>query len=74
MPFAIHCIDRVSHLYASLRVSYSHNLCVDRFGAPWPGEDKPLHGEVQFLNLPSFTERYLSSMIMPVRFILILIS
>lgn len=21
------------------------NLCCDRFGAPWPGEDKPLHGE-----------------------------
>jgi hypothetical protein len=24
----------------------SHNVCLDRFGAPWPGEDKPLHGEV----------------------------
>jgi hypothetical protein len=22
-----------------------HNLCLDRFGAPWPGENKPLHGE-----------------------------
>lgn len=22
-----------------------HNLCLDRFGAPWPGEDRPLHGE-----------------------------
>jgi hypothetical protein len=22
-----------------------HNLCLDRFGAPWPGENKPVHGE-----------------------------
>jgi hypothetical protein len=22
-----------------------HNLCLDRFGPPWPGEDKPVHGE-----------------------------
>eukprot|EP01102_Stenamoeba_stenopodia_P014270 TRINITY_DN4716_c0_g1_i1.p1 TRINITY_DN4716_c0_g1~~TRINITY_DN4716_c0_g1_i1.p1 ORF type:complete len:333 (+),score=37.98 TRINITY_DN4716_c0_g1_i1:54-1052(+) len=22
-----------------------HNLCIDRFGAPWPGETRPLHGE-----------------------------
>lgn len=22
-----------------------HNQCCDRFGAPWPGETKPLHGE-----------------------------
>jgi hypothetical protein len=21
------------------------NLCLDRFGAPWPGEERPLHGE-----------------------------
>ena len=26
--------------------SRSHNVCLDRFGAPWPGEVKPLHGEV----------------------------
>jgi len=23
-----------------------HNWCCDRFGAPWPGEKRPLHGEV----------------------------
>lgn len=23
-----------------------HNWCCDRFGAPWPGESRPLHGEV----------------------------
>jgi hypothetical protein len=22
-----------------------HNLCVDRFGPPWPGESRPVHGE-----------------------------
>jgi hypothetical protein len=22
-----------------------HNLCIDRFGAPWPGEERPMHGE-----------------------------
>eukprot|EP00048_Salpingoeca_helianthica_P014844 m.223834 g.223834 ORF g.223834 m.223834 type:complete len:329 (-) comp16337_c0_seq1:122-1108(-) len=22
-----------------------HNVCLDRFGAPWPGEDRPFHGE-----------------------------
>ncbi len=22
-----------------------HNSCLDRFGAPWPGEGRPLHGE-----------------------------
>ncbi len=22
-----------------------HNLCIDRFGPPWPGERKPVHGE-----------------------------
>ncbi|HYE03936.1 MAG TPA: hypothetical protein VEL07_00335 [Planctomycetota bacterium] len=22
-----------------------HNLCIDRFGGPWPGEDRPVHGE-----------------------------
>jgi hypothetical protein len=22
-----------------------HNLCIDRFGEPWPGEGRPMHGE-----------------------------
>jgi len=22
-----------------------HNLCLDRFGPPWPGENRPVHGE-----------------------------
>jgi hypothetical protein len=22
-----------------------HNLCIDRFGEPWPGERRPMHGE-----------------------------
>ena len=22
-----------------------HNACIDRFGAPWPGETRPVHGE-----------------------------
>ncbi len=26
-----------------------HNLCIDRFGGPWPGEDKPVHGEAGVL-------------------------
>src|SRR4051812_48343766 len=26
-----------------------HNLCCDRFGPPWPGEDRPVHGEAGVL-------------------------
>lgn len=25
------------------------NLCCDRFGSPWPGENKPVHGEVSLV-------------------------
>lgn len=28
-----------------LAVIVGHNVCLDRFGAPWPGEDKTVHGE-----------------------------
>lgn len=30
---------------ALLAVISGSNLCLDRFGAPWPGEQKPIHGE-----------------------------
>ena len=42
-----------------------HNLCLDRFGAAWPGEDKPLHGEVSYekwhLRFENFTYTYLNT-------------
>lgn len=29
----------------TLAAIVGHNLCLDRFGAPWPADDRPTHGE-----------------------------
>lgn len=39
-----------------LNVIVGSNPCIDRFGPPWPGENKPLHGEAGVLTWQSSQE------------------